>query len=149
MEEARLVLNQIPGMVRGGKGFDDMAQPVFGTNAIVRLGHGLGRNLFGKLGASRIYFDDPLIKDTHNKIREAEIKADQVNNKLWFGDVQKGDWDKKGFVARMSKVKLESSAYHQVKTAKPTDLAAVHDLLREVLKKVLTILTTRQPTVHT
>lgn len=130
MEEARLVLNQIPGMVRGGKGFDDMAQPVFGTNAIVRLGHGLGRNLFGKLGASRIYFDDPLIKDTHNKIREAEIKADQVNNKLWFGDVQKGDWDKKGFVARMSKVKLESSAYHQVKTAKPTDLAAVHDLFK-------------------
>lgn len=131
MEEARLVLNEIPGMVRGGKGFDDMAQPVVGTGVIARLAHGLGRNLFGKLGASRIYFDDPLIKETHDKIRDAEIKADEINNKLWFGEIQRGDWDKRGFVARMSKIKLETSAYFQVKNAKPADLNTIHDVFKK------------------
>jgi len=135
MEDVRSLLQAVPGMVHGGTKFDDIRdptiEPVISTASATRLGHGLARNLFGKLGVSQIFFDDPLNRTVYQKIRDAEVKADEVNNRLWYGVAQRGDWDKKNFIQRMSKVKLEASAYWQTKNANNLDLADVHDVFKQ------------------
>lgn len=97
----------------------------------------LTTKFFGKTGVAQIFRDNPVIQDVYWKIRDAEQKAATIANNLWYGDVNKGAWEKAGFFAKLSKIKEGLSAYMIVKTSKPEDMAAVHDVLKKGFEDVL------------
>jgi len=137
LQEARSFLKEIPDMSRDSVGRDgvgdnmaDSGPTPLTTKAATELGHGVARKFFGKLGVAKVFRDNPAIQKIHWVIRDAEKVAEAINSKLWFGDVSLADWKKALPWQKMSKVKLEDSAYHQVKNASPKDAAVVHDLFK-------------------
>ena len=112
----------------------DITQPVaISRRAIDALGHGLHHlagKMFGKTGLAQIFKDNPVIQNVYWKIRQAEMDSSKISNNLWFGDVGRQVWDKSNFFAKMSKIKDKASAYMVVKTSKPEDMAAVHDMFK-------------------
>jgi len=113
--------------------FDVNQTTAISRRAIDALGHGLHHlagKMFGKTGLAQIFKDNPVIQDVYWKIREAEINSSKTSNNLWFGDVGRQVWDKSNFFAKMSKIKDKASAYMVVKTSKPEDMAAVHDMFK-------------------
>jgi len=112
----------------------DITQPVaISRRAIDALGHGLHNlagKMFGKTGLAQIFKDNPVIQNVYWKIRQAEMDSSKISNNLWFGDVGRQVWDKSNFFAKMSKIKDKASAYMVVKTSKPEDMAAVHDMFK-------------------
>jgi len=108
--------------------------PQISRKALDALGSGaagLSRKLFGKTGLAQIFKDNPIIQDVYWKIRDAEMNASNISNKLWFGDAVRATWNEAGFFAKMSKIKEKASAYMVVKQSKPEDMAAVHDVLKK------------------
>lgn len=138
LQETRSFLKEIPDMSRDSVGRDgvgdnmaDSGPTPLTTKAATELGHGVARKFFGKLGVAKIFRDNPDIQKIHWVIRDAEKVAEAINSKLWFGDVSFADWKKSLPWQKMSKVKLESSAYYQVKNASTKDAAVVHDLFKQ------------------
>lgn len=114
--------------------FDPQQVPMIGRRALDALGNGaafVSRKLFGKTGLAQIFKDNPIIQDVYWKIRDAEMNASNISNKLWFGDAVRATWNEAGFFAKMSKIKEKASAYMVVKQSKPEDMAAVHDVLKK------------------
>lgn len=118
-----------------GKLTNDIA-PI-STRAARAIGSGatyLASKFFGKTGMAQIFKDNPVIQDVYWKIRDAETRASQISNKLWFGDVVRSAWDQSSFFVKMSKIKDGSSPYMIVKNSKPEDLAIVHDTFKKGLE---------------
>jgi len=120
--------------------FDINQTTALSRRAIDALGHGLHHlagKMFGKTGLAQIFKDNPIIQDVYWKIREAEINSSKTSNNLWFGEVLRDTWNKAGIFAKMSKIKDKASAYMVVKTSKPEDMAAVHDMFKRGFEESL------------
>jgi len=119
----------------------DITQPVaISRRAIDALGHGLHNlagKMFGKTGLAQIFKDNPVIQNVYWKIRQAEMDSSKTSNNLWFGEVLRDTWNKAGIFAKMSKIKDKASAYMVVKTSKPEDMAAVHDMFKRGFEESL------------
>jgi len=136
MQDVRETLNAVEGVIHDPTiKADDIKDPnhtPLSARAIISSGSGMvARNIFGKLNLAKVLRDNPVIRDINRNIRGAEARADAISNKLWFGDMIRGDWDKANPIAKMKKIKAKASAYMQLKFSSPEDAAVVHDLLKK------------------
>jgi len=136
MEDVRGTLDALDGMVSDPTiKLDDIKDPMhtpISARSIISSGAGMvARNFFGKLGLAKVLRDNPVIQRVNAHIRNAERIADEVSNRLWFGEIQRGDWNKANPIAKMKKIKTETSAYMQMKFSSHVDAAVVHDLFKK------------------
>lgn len=146
LQDTREVLGALDGITSVKKTVADDApmngsyQPGLSRRAVEAISSsfvGAATKLFGKTGVAQIFKDNPIIQDVYWKIRNAEITSARIANNIWFGDVGRKVWDESNFFAKLSKIKDKSSPYMVVKTSKPEDMAAVHDLLKKGLEEGL------------
>lgn len=146
LQDTREVLDALDGITSVKKTIADDApmngsyQPGLSRRAVEAISSsfvGAATKLFGKTGVAQIFKDNPIIQDVYWKIRNAEITSARIANNIWFGDVGRKVWDESNFFAKLSKIKDKSSPYMVVKTSKPEDMAAVHDLLKKGLEEGL------------
>lgn len=146
LQDTREVLGALDGITSIKKTVADDApmngsyQPGLSRRAVEAISSsfvGAATKLFGKTGVAQIFKDNPIIQDVYWKIRNAEITSARIANNIWFGDVGRKVWDESNFFAKLSKIKDKSSPYMVVKTSKPEDMAAVHDLLKKGLEEGL------------
>jgi hypothetical protein len=76
---------------------------------------------FGKTTLSNILRNHALVRKTERSIREAELTAATIGNKLWYGDVLKSQWEAKRFLSKFSKIKNPDSPYAVVKALTDTE----------------------------
>ena len=146
LQDTREVLGALDGITSIKKTVADDApmngsyQPGLSRRAVEAISSsfvGATTKLFGKTGVAQIFKDNPIIQDVYWKIRNAEITSARIANNIWFGDVGRKVWDESNFFAKLSKIKDKSSPYMIVKTSKPEDMAAVHDVLKKGLEEGL------------
>ena len=146
LQDTREVLGALDGITSIKKTVADDApmngsyQPGLSRRAVEAISSsfvGAATKLFGKTGVAQIFKDNPIIQDVYWKIRNAEMTSARIANNIWFGDVGRKVWDESNFFAKLSKIKDKSSPYMVVKTSKPEDMAAVHDLLKKGLEEGL------------
>ena len=146
LQDTREVLGALDGITSVKKTVADDApmngsyQPGLSRRAVEAISSsfvGAATKLFGKTGVAQIFKDNPIIQDVYWKIRNAEITSARIANNIWFGDVGRRVWDESNFFAKLSKIKDKSSPYMVVKTSKPEDMAAVHDLFKKGLEEGL------------
>lgn len=146
LQDTREVLGALDGITSIKKTVADDApmngnyQPGLSRRAVEAISSsfvGTATKLFGKTGVAQIFKDNPIIQDVYWKIRNAEMTSARIANNIWFGDVGRKVWDESNFFAKLSKIKDKSSPYMVVKTSKPEDMAAVHDLLKKGLEEGL------------
>ena len=146
LQDTREVLGALDGITSVKKTVADDApmngsyQPGLSRRAVEAISSsfvGAATKLFGKTGVAQIFKDNPIIQNVYWKIRNAEMTSARIANNIWFGDVGRKVWDESNFFAKLSKIKDKSSPYMVVKTSKPEDMAAVHDLLKKGLEEGL------------
>lgn len=146
LQDTREVLGALDGITSVKKTVADDApmngsyQPGLSRRAVEAISSsfvGATTKLFGKTGVAQIFKDNPIIQNVYWKIRNAEMTSARIANNIWFGDVGRKVWDESNFFAKLSKIKDKSSPYMVVKTSKPEDMAAVHDLLKKGLEEGL------------
>jgi len=109
------------------------AKPNFSTAALnvigapgklaKEMGHGYKfiTKGFGKTTLSNILRNHALVRKTERSIREAELTAATIGNKLWYGDVLKSQWEAERFLSKFSKIKNPDSPYAVVKALTDTE----------------------------
>lgn len=146
LQDTREVLGALDGITTIKKTVADDApmngshQPGLSRRAVEAISSsfvGAATKLFGKTGVAQIFKDNPIIQDVYWKIRNAEMTSARIANNIWFGDVGRKVWDESNFFAKLSKIKDKFSPYMVVKTSKPEDMAAVHDLFKKGLEEGL------------
>jgi hypothetical protein len=100
-------------------------------------GHWITKNFFGKNYVAQIFKDVPEVKEAYKVIRGAEREASAITSKQWFGEISRKVWDSSKMTDKMSKVKLDNSAYNILKKATNEDAATVKDLFETGFREEL------------
>ena len=142
MEHTRYLTNEFEGIVpekavdgadTGAKYPNELDIPNYDAAPLnLRTARGLGsgfvKNFFAKQTVRKIFQSDPLIRKVNDIIRNAERRASSAHSWMLYEMPSFKEWKEQGFVARMSKMKMEASVFFQLQKTSNKDAGIVHDL---------------------
>ena len=142
MEHTRYLTNEFEGIVpekaadgadTGAKYPNELDIPNYDAAPLnLRTARGLGsgfvKNFFAKQTVRKIFQSDPLIRKVNDIIRNAERRASSAHSWMLYEMPSFKEWKEQGFVARMSKMKMEASVFFQLQKTSNKDAGVVHDL---------------------
>lgn len=112
----------------------------FSNKALIALGNSapwLARKFFGKTTFAQIFKNNPLIQKAHSIIRNAEYRAAEAANNLWFGNIVQRNWDNTSILQKFSKIKLPESPYLIHKNLTNLEAFNIHEVFKKGIEEAL------------
>lgn len=112
-------------------GLDLKDIPTISVRLVQALSDGtavLSRKFFGKMNQSEFNMKDPHVTNAYWKMKAHDIKAEEIVNKLWYGESQPKDIK---WFQSFSKVKNADSPYVVLSKSTPIDKYVLHDLFQK------------------
>jgi len=110
------------------------------NKALIALGNSpyfLARKFFGKTTFAQIFKNNPLIQKAHSIIRNAEYRAAEAANNLWFGNIVQRNWDNTSILQKFSKIKLPESPYLIHKNLTNLEAFNIHEVFKKGIEEAL------------
>lgn len=127
-----------PNKTGAGDAMQDPGHRPMSIQTISTLaGHWITKNFFGKNYVAQIFKEVPEVREAYKVIRSAEREASAITSRQWFGEISRKVWDSAKLTDKISKVKLDNSAYNILKKATNEDSATVLDLFEAGFREEL------------
>ena len=107
-------------------------------DAIGASGPWIARNIFGKTTLAGIFKNNPIIQKAHYIIRDAERRASDAANNLWYLNVSMQQWKDAPIWQRFSKVKLPDSPWAVHKSLTNLEAYRLHEVYKQGWEAKLT-----------